>query len=82
VTTRAGRKRRIKDLERELEVLRDDIDRLTTLHLKQAVQLIELEGQVTALRDDQARSTDRPEIDTALAQLVSNLADVRRRLPA
>jgi hypothetical protein len=34
------------------------------------------------LKELRSEVADRPEIDTALAHLVANLADVRRRLPA
>jgi predicted nucleic acid-binding Zn-ribbon protein len=77
-----SRKQRIRHLEREVGELRFELDRLTTLHLEQSVRLVHLEDQVSALRAEQDRAADRPQIDTALAQLVANLADVRRRLPA
>jgi hypothetical protein len=75
-----SRKQRVRELEREVAALRDDVVRLTTLHLRLQVELVEQREQIAIMHESHEAVAQRPEVDAALAHLVSNLADVRRHL--
>ena len=72
----------MRELRREVTEMRETLDRLTTLHLRLAVEQVHLDERTTALEAAARDDDERPDVDHTLAQLVSNLADVRRHLPA